>query len=106
MGLRLKPDGTTPHVPPLSRQLRIHLWEIVMRIIASAVVLSCALIATPSIAATTYTSSFEGQATESQFKGPYSRVRGPDRGGRFIVSGPNRQDRPLWRYRWNPVLVR
>jgi len=77
-----------------------------MRIAAGAIVLTCAVIATPSLAATTYNSSWEGQATESQKKGPYSRVRGPDRGGRYIVSGPNRRDRPLWRYRWNPVPVR
>ena len=77
-----------------------------MRPAASVVLLTCALIATPSIAATTFNSSWEGQATEAQKKGPYARVRGPDRGGRYTVSGPYRQDRPLWRYRWNPVLVR
>ena len=77
-----------------------------MRLAASSIILACALVATPSIAATTYNSSWEGQATEAQKKGPYATVRGPDRSGRYTVSGPHRQDRPLWRYRWNPVLVR
>ncbi len=77
-----------------------------MRMTASVLILAGVVMATPSLAATTYNSSWEGQATESQKKGPYSTVRGPDRGGRYTVSGPNRQDRPLWRYRWNPVLVR
>lgn len=77
-----------------------------MRLALSAALLTCALVATPSIAATTYNSSWEGQVTEAQKKGPYTRVRGPDRNGGYTVSGPNRQDRPLWRYRWNPVLVR
>ncbi len=77
-----------------------------MRLAASAMFLTCALIATPSIAATTYTSSWEGQSAEAQKKGPYARVRGPDRSGGYTVSGPYRQDRPLWRYRWNPVPVR
>ena len=79
-----------------------------MRLAASIVCVAGALIATPSIAAstynsTTYNSSWEGQVTEAQKKGPYARVRGPNRNGGYTVSGPNRQDRPLWQYRWDPV---
>ncbi len=77
-----------------------------MRLAASIVLLAGGLVATPSIAATTYNSSWEGQVTEAQKKGPYASVRGPNRNGGYTVSGPHRQDRPLWRYRWNPVLVR
>lgn len=77
-----------------------------MRIIASALLLSCALIATPSSAATYVGTSVEGATTEMQKRGPYSSVRGPDRSGRYFLSGSTRQERPLWRYRWNPVLVR
>ena len=77
-----------------------------MRIIPSAVFLTCALIATPSVAAKFVGTSVEGAITEMQKQGPYSTVRGPDRSGRYFLSGTARQDRPLWRYRWNPVLVR
>jgi hypothetical protein len=77
-----------------------------MRMIASAVFFTCAVIATPSVAATYVGTSVEGAITEMQKRGPYATVRGPDRSGRYFLSGAARQDRPLWRYRWNPVLVR
>jgi hypothetical protein len=72
-----------------------------MRVKIAVLILACACIATPSLAATTVTSSWEGASAEMQKKGPYSTVRGPDRGGRYFVSGGNRYDRPLWRYRWH-----
>ncbi|MGZ5897782.1 MAG: hypothetical protein ACXWJ6_16205 [Xanthobacteraceae bacterium] len=77
-----------------------------MRYAAIGLLLTCACIATPTLAATAVTSSWEGAATESQKKGPYSTVRGPDRSGRYFISSSGRKDRPLWRYRWAPVLVR
>jgi hypothetical protein len=68
--------------------------------ITAALILAGAFIATPSLAQTTYTTSWEGTMTEMQKKGPYATVRGPDRAGGYYVSGTGRQPRPLWSYRW------
>lgn len=77
-----------------------------MRYAAIGLILACTYIAAPAHAATTVVGSWESAVTESQKMGPYSRVRGPDRSGRYVISTSHRQDRPLWRYRWAPVLVR
>jgi hypothetical protein len=66
---------------------------------AAALILAGAFVATPSLAATTYTTSWEGTVTEMQKKGPNAKVRGPDRAGGYYVSG-GRQPRALWTYRW------
>ena len=76
-----------------------------MRYVAIGLILTFSCVTAPAIAATTQATSWEGAVTEMQKKGPYSRVRGPDRSGRYFISGSGRQDRPLWRYRWAPVLV-
>ena len=55
-----------------------------MRIIIAAVLLT-ALAATPSLAAGSTTTSWEGVANESQKQGPYSGVGGPDRVRRQII---------------------
>ena len=76
-----------------------------MRMTAGLILVG-AFIATPSLAQTTYTTSYEGMSSEMQKKGPFVKVRGPDRAGGYYVTGTGRQPRALWTYRWNSPFHR
>lgn len=63
-----------------------------MRILTTALALT-ALAATPALAASTTSSSWEGAVTEMQKQGPYSNVYGPDWSGRFVITNGRHNQR-------------
>ena len=57
-----------------------------MRFLTAACLLTAIAAATPALAATGTSKSWEGAASESQKQGPYSSVRSPSRSWNYTIS--------------------